>query len=65
MALHVKRETAVRVKIVSVTRPRSSEVIVMSVRPATRAKGDITKWMMPRSFGLLNTFIYAHHLTVK
>jgi hypothetical protein len=55
----------VSVKIVRVIRPRSSEVIVMSVKPATSANGDITRWIIPRSFGLLNTFIEPHHLAIE
>ncbi|MEY4104770.1 MAG: hypothetical protein RLZZ478_133, partial [Actinomycetota bacterium] len=61
----VKSDTAVSVKIVKVTRPRNSEVKVISVNPATSARGDMTKWIMPRSLGLLITFIERLHRFIK
>ena len=48
----MKRMTAARVKIPSVTRPRRRSATVMRVNPATRLRGDMTRWMIPRSFGV-------------
>ena len=47
--------TAVRVNIPKVIRPRSSSAKVISIKPATRLIGDITKWTTPRSFGFFTS----------